>query len=90
MKNIVDWSKPIIAVPTPKGLAKGVGRISVQIDRTYQREPNSVPVRFPVNLWATGYNRPGTWYFTDDGESVGGRNEASGQDAMWSVRNGDI
>lgn len=65
---IVDWSKPIIAVPTREDIYP----VPVTIDATYHRDPGYVPVKFPTNLWATG-GPGGTWYFTDDGRSVGGK-----------------
>lgn len=82
---VVDWDRPIEAVPVD-----GSDPIHVAIDRTYHRKPNYVPVRFPVNLWtgrADGYWVGGTWYFTDDGKSVGGTDAGGVDNSKFFVRN---
>ena len=83
---MIDWSLPIVGIPTAKGAVAGVGPIDLAVDQAYHGSPNNVPVRLPCNLWVRGGTR-GTWYFTNDGESIGGKNEEGGQDALWSVRN---
>ena len=88
----VDWNRPLAGVPTAKGLKRGVTAISVVLNAgpgRYRRAPGATPVLFPRNLW-TNTAGGGTWYFDDHGESIGGRNQDGGQDALWSIRNAEV
>lgn len=82
-EQVVDWSKPLLAVPTER--FKGGKLPEVRVNREYHREPNNVPVRFDRNLW-TNHDNGGTWYFTDDGHAVGGK-MPEGYGGMFVVRN---
>lgn len=79
----VDWSMPLVAVPTKRFRGGPLPR--ALIDKTYHREPNYVPVRLDRNIW-TNSPSGGTWYFTDDGLAIGAHS-ADGYDGQFTVAN---
>ncbi|SKB62688.1 hypothetical protein SAMN06295937_101197 [Sphingopyxis flava] len=74
---MIDWDRPIEAVPRDGGPA-----FRVKIDRTYHHRPDAAPVEFPTSPWTSEVRGACTHYVNNDGTLF-----AADEKTRFTVRN---
>lgn len=74
---MVDWGRPLEAVPLDGGPA-----FPVKINRSYHHREDAAPVEFPTSPWTPRVRRACTHYVNNDGTLF-----AADEKTLFTVRN---